>query len=220
MTQSSEPVAPLVRAAAIEPAVCRRTALVLADLQVRSGQSFQASMATLAGLVGMSVNQARKHVHALVTMDLLRVVANANGGSCKALPEYQFNVLRLRALGQQPGSTPDMFQTPALARREFLTTDEKGNEVSMSIEMRGQPGMRQVRFVRPTPAGTFLYGQTSLEVLLRPGFAKGAWTGWLNPHVWCPEWVEPVQASQETIETLRQWCQEVALGRVGSAVGA
>ena len=220
MTPKNEPVLPLIRAAAIEPAVCRRTAMVLAQVQDSSGGSFHASMATLAAWAGMSSGQTRKHVHSLINMGVLQVLANRNGGSSQSLPQYQFNSLRLRALGQQPGSTPDMFQTPALARKAFHATDERGNQVEMVIEIRGQPGMRLVRFVRPTSTGTYLYGQASLQAMLRPGFAKGAWTGWLNPHEWCPEWVESVQASPETVESLRQWAQQVALGRVESAVQA
>lgn len=220
MNQSFEPVLPLVQGAAIEPAACLRTALAMAELHDVNNGVLKASMASLADLVGLSTPQVRKHVHALISLGVLEVTANAHGGAPVAVPHYRFNVLRLHALGQQLGRTPDMFQTPVVARKRFDATDEAGHHAYMILEMRGQPGMRIARFVRTTQRGDVLYGQAPLQALLLPGFAKGAWTGWLNPHEGSPNWAEPVFAPPETIESLRQWAQQIALGRVESAVGA
>ena len=220
MTHHFEPVRPFVRAAGIEPAGSLRAALAMAELHDANGGLLKASMASLGALAGLSKQQVRKHVHALISLGVLEVTANAHGGAPGAVPHYRFNVLRLRTLSQQPGKTPDMFQTPALARKRFDATDEAGRQADMVLEMRGQPGIRFIRFVRTTRQGDILYGQAPLKALLLPSFAKGAWTGWLNPHEGSPNWAEPVFTPPETIESLRQWTQQIALGRVESAVGA
>lgn len=219
MTSANSPVLPLVRCAAIGPESCRRTALILAEAQDSNGGKFDASMACIAAWTGLSKVQARKHVHALVRMDVLRVLANANGGDPLAWPVYQFNVLRLRALGQHPGGTPDMFSASAPPRRSFDAlngTDGCKEIVAMAIEILGRPGKREVRFVREAPQGDIAYGRTHLQALLLPTFAKGAWTGWLNPQEGAPDWADPVYTPSETVERLRQWAQSVALGRVES----
>ncbi|CAN7704405.1 hypothetical protein LJR066_005720 [Acidovorax sp. LjRoot66] len=214
MTSPVEPVLPLVQAAAIEPAVCRRTALVLAVAQDRNGGSFQASMATLAAWVGMSAGQTRKHVHALVMMDVLQVLANGNGGSSKALPLYQFNALRLGALAHQPGRTSDLFNTVPPPRLRFYAVGTQDALMQMAIELHGRPGQRVVRFVWETKQGDVPYGIADLQALLLPPFAKGAWTGQLNPHAGAATWAHPVNTSPETVEELRLWAQDVALGRL------
>lgn len=219
MTPASNPVLPLVRCAAIEPEACRRTALILAEAQDSNGGKFDASMACIAAWTGLSKAQARKHVHALVKMDVLRVLANANGGDPLAWPVYQFNVLRLRAIGQQSGQTPDMFSVSLPPRRGFYALDDSdgGAEmVAMALEILGRPGQRQVRFVRAGLHGDIAYGRTHLRALLLPSFAKGAWTGWLNPQEGAPDWAGSVYTAPETVERLRQWAQSVALGRIES----
>lgn len=218
MTTSLEPVLPLVRAAVIEPTVCRRTALALAELQDASGGSFAASMATLATTVGMCKAQTRKHVHALVMMDVLHVVANAHGGAPGAVPHYQFNRSRLRALGQQPGTIPDMFCAPPAPRRSF-TGFEGETAVGMAIEVIGLPGQRVIRFVRESDQGDIPCGTAPLRALLVPRFAKGAWTGWLAPKGSASEGRNSVYTPPETVELLQQWVQEAALGRSEGAAG-
>lgn len=106
MNQQIQPVTPLVLAAGIEPPACRTVALTLADLQDHCGASFAASMQQLAGVVGLSKVQTRKHVHALIAMGVLKVTANAHGGAPGLVPHYRFDALRLRALAQQSGKTP------------------------------------------------------------------------------------------------------------------
>lgn len=214
MTSPAEPVLPLVQAAAIEPAVCRRTALVLAVAQDRNGGSFQASMATLAAWVGMSTGQTRKHVHALVTMEVLQVLANGNGGSSKALPIYQFNTLRLRVLAHQPGGTSDLFNAAPPPRRRFYAVDTQDTLMQMAIELHGRPGQRAVRFCWETKQGEVPYGMTHLQALLLPAYAKGAWTGQLLPQLGAPAWAHPATVDQETQQELRHWAQDAALGRV------
>ena len=220
MNPEFQRVAPLVRAATIEPASCLRVALAMAELHDTNGGVLKASMASLAALAGLSTPQVRKHVHALISLGVFEVTANAHGGAPGTVPHYRFNVLRLRTLGEQSGRTPDMFHALVVAHKRFDATDEEGRQADMVLEMRGQPGMRIARFVRTTPRGDILYGQAPLQALLLPGFAKGAWTGWLNPHEGSPSWAEPVYAPPKTVESLRQWAQQVALGRVESAVQA
>jgi hypothetical protein len=220
MTHHFEPVLPLVRAAAIEPAACLRAALAMAELHDANGGVLKASMASLAALAGLSTPRVRKHVHALITLGVLEVTANAHGGAPGAVPHYRFNVARLRALCQQPGSTPDMFSTPVVQRRSFYAFDEGDTLVEMAVEVRGRPGKRQVRFVRPTPQGDIPYGMTYLRALLLPPFAKGAWTGWLNPQDGAPAWADDVYTNPEAVECLRQWAQAAALGRTESVVEA
>lgn len=220
MTHHFEPVLPLVRAAGIEPAGCLRAALAMAELHDANGGLLKASMASLGALAGLSKQQVRKHVHALISLGVLEVTVNAHGGAPGAVPHYRFNVLRLRTLSQQPGKTTDMFQTPLVTRQCFEATDEAGQRVGMVLELRGQPGMRVVRFVRPTVQGDLLYGQTRLQALLLPGFAKGAWTGWLNPQDGAPAWAGDVFTTPDTVEYLRQWAQAAALGRTESVVEA
>ncbi|MBV7428068.1 MULTISPECIES: hypothetical protein [unclassified Acidovorax] len=214
MSATLEPVVPLVQVAAIEPAACRRAALVLAAAQDRNGGSFQASMATIAGWVGMSQGQTRKHVHALFTMGVLKVLANGNGGSSKALPLYQFDPLRLRALAHQPGITSDLFNTAPAPRRRFYAVDTQNALKQMATELHGRPGQRVVRFVWETKQGDVAYGWGPLQMLLLPPFAKGAWTGQLNPQPGAPAGAKTVNTAAETVEELRAWAQDVALGRM------
>ncbi len=209
----NEPVAPLVHAAAIESPACRAVALILAELQDCSDGFIQASMATLAEHVGLSTVQTRKHVHALIRMGLLRVLANAHGGAPGSVPHYQFDVQRLRVLGQQPGATPDLFKAVAAPRRGFYAANESANLAIMAIELHGGPGLRCIRFVRQSEQGDVPYGTTPLKDFLRPFNSTGGWSGWLNPQKGAPSWTGPVFTAPETAEQLQRWAQETALGR-------
>ncbi len=222
MTEQFEPVLPLVRAAAIEPVACRRVALVLALEQDSNGGSLSASMASLSSLVGMSPGQTRKHVHALVAMDVLQVLANANGGSPQALPQYRFNALRLRALAEQPGKTHDLFHSSPVPRTRFFAADGEDSEdarLGMAMELHGRAGDRSIRFFRESPQGDIAYGWAPLQMLMRPLMAKGAWTGWLNPEAGAPVWALSVYTFPEIAERLQRWAQEIALGRSEAAAG-
>lgn len=213
MRDSTESVASLVHAVHIESQACRVVALILADMQDCSGGPIQASMATLAERVGLSTVQTRKHVHALIRMGLLRVLANAHGGAPGAVPHYQFDVQRLRALGQQPGATPDLFKTVAAPRRGFYAANESANLAIMAIELHGGPGRRSIRFVRASAQGDVPYGTTPLKDFLRPINSTGGWSGWLSPQKGAPSWTGPVFTAPETAEQLQRWAQETALGR-------
>lgn len=213
MRDSTEPVASLVHAVHIESQACRVVALILAEMQDRSGGLIQASMATLAERVGLSTVQTRKHVHALIRMGLLNVLANAHGGAPGAVPHYQFDVQRLRTLRQQPGTTPDLFNTVSAPRRGFYATNESATLATMAVEMHGGPGRRVIRFVRESAQGDVPYGHTSLKEFLQPLNSAGAWSGWLNPQKGSQSWAGPVLTAPETVEQLQRWAQETALGR-------
>lgn len=218
MTEHFEPVLPLVRAAAIEPAACRRVAFALAEAQDNSIKGmFSVPMAGIAAWTELSKGQARKHVHALLKMGVLIVLANANGGDPGAWPVYQFNAPRLRALAQQSGRTSDLFEATPIPRMSFMAEDEAGERQYMAIELYGRPGQRTVRFFLESPKGDIAYGWTRLQALLLPVLAKGSWTGWLNPETEAPDWALPVFVSPETVEALQQWAQDNALGRIESA---
>ena len=214
MSTMSEPVLPLVQMAAIEPAVCRRVALALAKAHDRNDGAFQASMATLASWVGLSAGQTLKHVHALISLGVLQVLANGNGGAAKAPPLYRFDMLRLRALANQPGRTPDLFNVTPPPRLRFYAVDAQGTLAQMAIELHGRPGHRSVRFIRENRQGDTPYGMTHLQALLLPVYAKGAWTGQLLPGPGAPSWAHPVTVDRETQLELRLWAQDTALGRI------
>lgn len=213
MRDSKEPVSSLVHAVHIESQACRAVALILAEMQDCGGGLIRASMATLAERVGLSTVQTRKHVHALIQMGLLRVLANAHGGAPGLVPHYQFDAQRLRALGQQPGATPDLFQAVAAPRRGFSAANESGTLATMAMELHGGPGQRFIRFVRESAHGDVPYGATSLKAFLLPLNAAGAWSGWLNPQKGAQSWAGPVVTAPETVEQLQRWAQETALGR-------
>ncbi len=216
MNQQIQPVTPLVLAAGIEPPACRTVALTLADLQDHCGASFAASMQQLAGVVGLSKVQTRKHVHALIAMGVLKVTANAHGGAPGLVPHYRFDALRLRALAQQSGKTPDLFHPAPAPRMRFFAADGEEAEFAsqrMAIELHGRPGDRSIRFFHESSHGDIGYGRAPFKVLMSPSFAKGAWTGWLNPQPGAPDWAQRVYTFPETVEKLQQWAQDMALGR-------
>ena len=216
MTQKIQPVAPLVLAAGIEPPACRTVALALAELQDHCGASFAASMQQLAGVVGLSKVQTRKHVHALIAMGALKVTANAHGGAPGMVPHYRFDALRLRALAQQSGKTPDLFHSAPAPRMRFFAADGEDAEYArqrMAVELHGRAGHRFVCFFQESAQGDIGYGRAPLQALMLPPFAKGAWTGWLNPQAGAPDWACSVYTFPETVEKLQQWAQDIALGR-------
>lgn len=211
---------PLVSAAHIDPVATRRTALAMAAAADEAGGTLKASMSALGRLVGLSTSQVRKQVHALVTMGVLEVTANAHGGAPGAVPHYRFNVWRLYALAQQAGRTSDLFETAPAPRMSFMAEDEAGNSQQMAIELHGQPGKRTVRFYLEGQHGEVTYGWAPLKVLLLPWQAPGSWTGWLNPDAGAPEGCLSVCALPETAEKLQRWAQSAALGRIESVVEA
>lgn len=216
MNQQIQPVAPLVLAAGLEPLACRTVALALAELQDHCGASFAASMQQLAGVVGLSKVQTRKHVHALIAMGALKVTANAHGGAPGMVPHYRFDAMRLRALAQQFGKTPDLFNAIPVPRMRFFAADREDAEYArqrMAMELHGRAGARSIRFFHESAQGDIGYGHAPLQVLMLPPCAKGAWSGWLNPQPGAPDWASRVYTFPETVEKLRQWAQEMALGR-------
>ena len=216
MNPQFQPVTPLVLAAGIDPLACRAVALALADLQDQCGVSFAASMQQLAGVVGLSKVQTRKHVHTLISMGVLKVTANAHGGAPSLVAHYCFDVLRLRALAQQVGKTPDLFNSAPAPRMRFFAADGEDAEFArlrMAIELHGRAGNRSIRFFRESAQGDIGYGRAPLQALMLPPFAKGAWTGWLNPQAGAPDWAHSVYTFPETVEKLQQWGQDMALGR-------
>lgn len=216
MTANKQHALPLVRAAAIEPSVCRRTALAIAAAADDAGGTLAASMSALASLVGLSTAQVRKHVHALIAMGVIEVTANAHGGAPGTVPHYRFNELRLRALAQQSGRTSDLFEAIPIPRMSFMSEDEAGERQHMAIELHGRPGQRFVKFFLQSTQGDVPYGWAPLQILLMPCLTVGSWTGWLNPDAGAPEGCLSVCTFPETVEELRHWAQSAALGRVES----
>lgn len=216
MSADKQTALTLVRAAQIEPVATRRTALAMAASADETGGTIAASMSVLARLVGLSTSQVRKQVHALVTMGVIEVTANAHGGAPGAVPHYRFNKLRLRALAQRPGGTTDLFEDAPPPRMSFVAEDEAGGRRRMAVELHGRPGKRTVRFYLESHQGDIAYGWAQLKVLMLPCLAAGSWTGWLNPDAGSPEGCLSVCTSPETVEELRHWAQSAALGRVES----
>lgn len=221
MTTVHVPVLPLVRSVAIEPAVCRRTALAMAAAADSAGGTLAASMATLARLVGLSITQVRHHVHALVTTGVIEVTANAHGGAPGAVPHYRFNRTRLQALATHAGSSVDLFDLAQECVGGFRFLSEGG--APMVARLIGQPGQRRVQFFRETATGLRDYGQVALAHVLRPWRwrwqQEGSWDTVLYPVVELeddfPEEIFPGE-----FEKLQQWAQAAALGRTESVVEA
>ena len=222
MTGHFEPVAPLVQAAAIEPASCARVALALADAQDTNEGKFAASMACIATWTELSKGQARKHVHLLIKIGVLNVLANANGGNPLVRPVYQLNPQRLRVLAQRPGKTPDLFHSVPVPRMRFFAADAEDAEYArqrMVMELHGRAGSRYIQFFHESPQGDIAYGRAPLQLLMLPPLAEGAWAGWLNPQPGAPVWARSFYTFPETMEKLQHWAQEMALGRSESRAG-
>ena len=215
MTEQFEPVLALVCAASIKPSARRRVALVMAALQDKTGgDDFIAPIEQMAATLGISKGQAQKHVDALIAMGVVVKTNKPHSGSPADFPIYRFNVPRLRALEQRPECTGDLFSRPL--RRYFLADDETDLYQLMAMELHGQPGQRCVQFFLDSNQGDVAYGWGPLQMLLLPSFAKGAWTGQLNPQHGAPAWAHSVNTAPETMEELRLWAQDVALGRAES----
>lgn len=213
MKQRFEPLSPLVCAAEIGPAMRRRVALVLAAIQDPEGPNFSASLGTQSSFVGLPPDEIQEHVAALAALGVLEVAFRSDCGSPAPLPSYHFNEARLRSLAQQQGRTEDLFSELPAPCMPFLAEDAKGGKCQMSMELRGRPGRRTVHFFLEGHHGDVPYGWGYLRMLLLPSFAKGAWTGSLNPDQRAPAWAKSVATPRETIEELRQWSQVLALGR-------
>lgn len=216
MSPDFQAVTPLVHAAEIRPAMRRFVALAISHVYDANAGHIAASMAQLAAMVSMSKAQVRRHVHALVTLGVLEVTANAHGGAPRALPHYRFNLLRLRALAQQTGRTSDLFHAAPAPRTSFFGEDVEDVRQQMTLELRGKPGNRTIHFSLDSPKGDIPYGWTPLRILLLPPNVAGSWNGWLNPETGAPSWALPIFTFPETVERLRQWAQSVALGRIES----
>lgn len=217
----SQPILPLVRAVAIEPAICRRTALAMAAVADDAGGILAASMASIGRLVGMSTRQVRKHVHALITMGVLEVVANAHGGAPGTVPHYRFNLARLQAMATHTGHSADLFDPAQDNRPGFRFLSEGGSH--MVAQLVGEPGLRFVQFHKDVAGELRDYGQVPLAYLLRPWRwrwqQEGAWDAVLYPVVdHEDEFVEEIFPGE--FEKLQQWAQATALGRTESVVEA
>ena len=213
MTRGFVPVSVLVRAAGIKPAMRRRVALVLAAVQDREGRSFPVSLGLRAELVGLPADEIRCHVQSLVAQGVLEMTSRPDCRSPAPLAGYQFNEMRLRLLADQHVRTEDLFGDWPPPRMPFLATDGDGASQLMAVELHGLPGQRTVHFFLEAPEGDIPYGWGYLSGLLLPAFAKGAWTGALNPQAGAPAWARAVTTHPETMSELRQWAQVMALGR-------
>lgn len=218
MTTIVESVSRLVRALGIEPASRRHTALVLAGAQNDEHGVFAATMADIAAWTGLSKNQARKHVHSLISMGVLRVVANAHGGSPLDAPLYQFVASRLRDLAQDAGATPDLFEAPeALPHFTFDGELEDSSAAVMLAVLSGRPGRRIVSFIRQSDDGPVAYGHLTMQAVLLPLSISQEWAGgWLAPDDGAPAWASPVFLPSDTAALIQSWAQFTALGRIES----
>src|SRR4051794_30113354 len=88
-----------VWAANIAPPSRKMVALLMAELHDSNNGLIEVSMRMLATQAGISANQARTHVHALVADGVLAVTANSHGGAPSQLPRYRFFCDRLAVLG-------------------------------------------------------------------------------------------------------------------------
>lgn len=221
MNSTYQPVLALVRAVAVEPAVCKHTALVMAELHDANGGILKASMASLAALVGLSTPQVRKHVHALVALGVLEVTANAHGGASGAVPHYRFNLTRLQAMATHTGHSADLFDAAQDAKPGHRFVSEGGAQ--MVAQLVGPPGQRKVQFFREVPDGFRDYGQVALAHVLRPWRwrwqQEGSWDAVLYPVVELED-DYPEEIFPGEFEKLQQWAQATALGRIESLTEA
>lgn len=195
----------------------KRVALRLADLHDRCNGLVSTSMGELARATGLSENQARRHVHALVADGVIAVVANAHGGDPGKVPRYRFVHDRLAAMANGPGSHQDMFQT---TRREDAASSEHvfwtDPNTEFYVRLIGAPGRRQVAFWlcggRPKR-----YGSVPLARLLADPTSPDSWDGVLvpfdKPH--CAQ-RDLVQLPDDVVNKLAHWAQNAALGRIES----
>lgn len=210
------PLKPIVMAAGLSPKGRCRVAIALAELHDTSERGVTATMAAIAELASLSTTQARRHVRALVSIGLLRVVRNAYGGQPGVAPEYAFNrgvltqmaernldlFLRLDQEHTAPISDGYPFQAGGLQFVAFLV---------------GNPGTRRVVFWRVEGELRKSYGDVQLAVLLRDYRVRGAWHGYLaiNGDEDAP--IETmVGLTPGEITALAAWAQAAALGRTES----
>ena len=219
MTTVHVPVLPLLRSVAIEPAACRRTALAMAAAADSAGGTLAASMATLAQLVGLSTTQVRHHVHALVAVGVIEVIANAHGGAPGAVPHYRFNLNRLRVMATHAGHSADLFDHGEALAVSHRFVSEGG--AAMVAQLVGQPGQRYVQFYRDAPDGLRDYGRVALAHVLRPWRwrQEGSWDTVLYPVVELED-DYPEEIFPGEFEKLQQWAQATALGRIESLTEA
>ena len=215
---ANRPVLPLVYAAAFQPAGCQRVAIALANLHDEGGGPIRVTMGCIAGMASLSKVQARKHVHALVSMDVLHVVANAHGGAPGTAPLYQFNTLRLSAFTQRRGGTGDLFvEAVAAPQLKFSGENEDGTAVPMVAALEGRPGFRIVRFFRVKTGASVEYGELPLKAVLLPLLISKEWAGgWLQPSDGAPAWAYAVYIPLVTAAQIQAWAQSTALGRIES----
>lgn len=218
MNATFQPVLALVRAVAIEPAVCKRTAMVMADLHDINGGLLKASMASLAALAGLSTPQVRKHVHALIALGVLEVTANAHGGAPGAVPHYRFNLTRLQAMATHAGHSADLFDFAQQRAPTHRFLSHGGAQ--MVAQLIGRPGQRQVQFYREAPQGLRDYGQVPLSMVLRPWRVEGGWEAAVFPVVEHDDDNFQEEIHPGEYEKLQQWAQTAALGRTESVVTA
>ncbi len=212
---------PLVHAAAFEPAGCQRVALVLAQMHDVGGGIVQATMGHIANRAGLSKAQARKHVHALITEGVLKVIGNAHGGAPGQSPDYVFNI---RLLEQLAASTPVLFgeqgEEPGHEAHDVYRFQVSAGGAQFLACLVGDPGFRRVVFWR-VDGQRESYGEVALKVLLCDLSARGGWHCHLMPNG-DPD-VPHEQMFDLTLEEVAQlatWAQNAALGRVESLATA
>lgn len=218
MNLTHQPILPLLRSVAIEPAACRRTALAMAAAADSAGGTLAASMATLARLVGLSTTQVRHHVHALVATGVIEVTANAHGGAPGAVPHYRFNVTRLQAMATHTGHSADLFDLAQQSAPTHRFLSHGGAQ--MVAQLIGIPGRRQVQFYREAPHGLRDYGQVPLAMVLRPWRVEGGWEAAVFPVIEHDDDNYQEEIHPGEYEKLQQWAQTAALGRTESVVTA
>ncbi|WP_028605535.1 hypothetical protein [Ottowia thiooxydans] len=208
-----DPIQPLIEALNLKPTGRHRVAMVLAQMHDLEGGYMQASMLEIASCAELSKAQARKHVHALTDEGVLRVLANAHGGTPGEAPRYEF--VRER-ISQLLASVPDLFrESPLLTGPTHHFVSE--GRARMVAELVGRPGQRCVQFYREAEEGLRDYGSVSLADLLKPWRLDGQWDAVTHPLVDLEDdYSEEIFPGE--FEKLQQWAQAAALGRMESVV--
>jgi hypothetical protein len=218
-----------VWAASIAPASRKMIALQLAKLHDSNNGLIEISMKVLAAQAALSTNQARTHVHGLISDGVLAVTANAHGGAPSQVPRYRFCIERIAALSEPLGCTPDLFDavltpSPALLPstsgvepNPYIFRAPDGREFEAT--MIGSAGRRAIIFWLPGPRARRHYGSVRLNRLLhKPGSPQG-WDGVLCP-AGSPTFSESrmVVLGAELVLNIALWAQTAALGRAESPV--
>ena len=211
--------------ARISPPSRKMVALCLAELHDDNGGCIAVAMATLADRSGLSLRQAQRCVHALITDGVVEVIAHATGGEAGSVPRYRFSTDKLQAMTVDSGGTPDLFPSghgaaqaePCVGEHQYQF--QQGEHV-LEASLVGGPGHRSIQFRHLGRKG-MPYGAVALSALLRsPGGFRG-WHGGLRPtdHLDCPE-DERIALDPAVILEIAQWAQGAALGRVESMAEA